>query len=101
MPAAPAVVTDKATATANAGKQVEVHGTARDAKIGAAVLTEDRLVVYCLGTDRWPPEIEGNPVIAKGLLEQTDEFAADGAAGEASAGTTGAVWVLRGCEYTK
>ncbi len=100
-PAGPATVTDDASATANAGRTVEVHGTARTAKLAPAVLTDSGLVVYCLGLERWPAEVDREAVIAKGTLEQTSEFEAHGAAGEASAGTGGAVWVLRECTYTQ
>ncbi|NVB78381.1 MAG: hypothetical protein HOV81_08320 [Kofleriaceae bacterium] len=90
-----ATVTDGDGATANAGKLVDVKGTARDAKIGAAVVATS-LVVYCLGHDRWPNDVFGKPVTAHGKLEQTTEFAAPDAT---TAGTSGAVWVLRDCTY--
>ena len=92
--AAPVVVTDAASAEANAGKQVDVHGTARNAKLAAAIVASG-LVVYCLGQDSWPPDLDRNAVVAHGKLEQTDEFASDGD----SAGTSGAVWVLRDCRF--
>jgi hypothetical protein len=98
-PKPPPVVIDSASANAEAGKAVAVKGTARDAKIAAAVLAGD-LVVYCVGLDSWPNEVSGKPVTAHGTLEQTTEFAAKpGPNGEISAGTEGAVWVLRNCQY--
>ncbi|MBM4393336.1 MAG: hypothetical protein FJ090_19620 [Deltaproteobacteria bacterium] len=91
----PAVtITDTASATANAGKTVTVAGTARNAKLAAAVVGNG-LVVYCLGTDSWPTPLTNKPIAARGVIEQTTEFAA----GPDEAGTTGAVWVLRGCQY--
>ncbi len=96
---APIVVTDAASATASAGKQVEVRGTADDAKLGAEV-TVGKLVVYCTGVDRWPSTIAGKTVVARGLLESTTEFAEDSDPNLPSAGTSGAVWVLRACTYT-
>jgi hypothetical protein len=96
-PTAPAVVTDLAGAEAAEGKAAEVHGTARDAKLGAAVVASG-LVVYCLGVESWPSEVHGSAVRASGRLEQTEELAAPD---PTSAGTAGAVWVLRDCRYDR
>ena len=93
----PAVL-DQASAQANAGKQVEVRGTADDAKLGAEV-TVGKLVVYCLGVDRWPAAVAGKAVIARGKLESTTEFAEESDPSLPSAGTSGAVWVLRACTF--
>ncbi len=97
-PARVTIVSDVATASANLGKRVEVHGTARNAKIAAAVTAGD-LVVYCLGIDGWPTKVANTAVVARGTLEHTDEFAAGDSDGEITAGTSGAVYVLRACEY--
>ena len=97
-PAAPLVVTDRASAQASAGKQVEVRGTADDAKLGA-LITVGTLYVYCLGVDRWPAAVAGKTVAARGLLEHTDEFAEERDPNLPSAGTAGAVWVLRACVF--
>lgn len=94
----PIVITDVASAQANAGKQVEVRGTADDAKLGAEV-SVGPLVVYCIGVDRWPAALAGKPVVARGLLESTTEFAEESDPNLPSAGTTGAVWVLRSCTF--
>jgi hypothetical protein len=72
-----------------------VQGTARTAKLAAAVVLPDGTPVYCLGVT-WPPELEGTAVTAQGMLEATAEFAA----GPGEAGTDGAVWVLRGCTFS-
>ena len=96
---APVVVLDSAGAKAYVGKLVSVKGVARDARISAAVVTEN-FIVYCLGLARWPGGISGTPVLVHGRLEYTDEFAAKrGPGGEISAGTDGPVWVLRDCRY--
>lgn len=94
-PAEVATVTDGDGATAHAGAIVDVKGTARDAKLGAAIVATS-LVVYCLGHERWPNDVFGKPVTAHGTLEQTSEFATTD---PTSAGTTGPVWVLRDCTY--
>ena len=94
-PVAAVAVTDRATATPNLGKMVEVHGTAKNAKLAAVVIAKD-LVVYCLGTDSWPAKLANTEVVARGTLEQTDEFSTDD---DASAGTKGKVYVLRACAY--
>jgi hypothetical protein len=75
--------------------QKDVQGTARTARLAAAVVLPDGTPVYCLGVT-WPPDVEGTPVTARGLLQATAEFAA----GPGEAGTDGAVWVLRDCTFT-
>ena len=97
-PPAPIVVGDVDGARAAAGKQVEVRGTADDAKLGAEV-TAGSLIVYCIGLDRWPAAVAGKQVVARGLLESTDEFAEESDPALPSAGTSGAVWVLRSCTF--
>lgn len=97
-PAAAIVVADVAAAQAAAGKQVEVHGTAGDAKL-SAVVTLGTTPVYCLGLDRWPADRLDRPVVARGLLESTTEFAEESDPNLPSAGTAGAVWVLRSCTF--
>lgn len=72
-----------------------VTGTARTAKLAAAVILIDGTPVYCLGVT-WPAALEGKPVTATGMLEATAEFAA----GDGAAGTQGAVWVLRDCTFS-
>jgi hypothetical protein len=79
-----------------AASHQEIRGTARDAKLGAAVVRADRSVVYCIGIERWPAELEGHDVVVTGRLEQTDEFTA----GSGEAGTNGPVWVLRDCKFS-
>ena len=93
--AGPVVVTDADGARAHAGQRVAVQGTARDAKLGGVILNGG-FVVYCLGVESWPSDVHGKAVTGRGTLEETTEFQA---ADDESAGTQGAVWVLRACEY--
>jgi hypothetical protein len=96
---APSVISDGAELKAKIGSHVAVKGTARDAKISAAVLVGDG-PVYCLGVASWPADVSGKVITAHGTLEHTDELAAKtGPNGEISQGTTDAVYVLRDCEY--
>lgn len=98
-PVAP-LVADEASLAASAGKLVEVRGTADNAKLGAEV-TVGRTPVYCTGLDRWPADVAGTTVTARGTLEQTDEFSEESDPALPSAGTRGAVWVLRSCALAK
>jgi hypothetical protein len=90
----PAFVSDAASAQAHAGKQVAVRGTARDAKLGPAIVAGDT-VVYCPDIGSWPAELRGKAVKALGRLEHSADFSAAGT--EISAGTDGPVWVLHDC----
>ena len=63
-------------------------------------MLRDGVPVYCMGTgrDEWPDDVDGREVVVQGTLVETDEFAARATpGGEQSAGTDGAVMVLRGC----
>lgn len=85
-----------------AGADVTVAGTARDAKLGAVIVTEDDEVVYFLGLDRWPADVAGMRIVAHGTLEQTDRFTATtGPSGEVGQGTSGPVWVLYDGRYDR
>ena len=90
-----AVVTDEAAAKAQVGHEVDVRGTAGNAKLAAALLLPGRTPVYCLGLEEWPDAVNGKEVTAHGKLELTDEFKAPAGA----AGTGGPVYVLRSCQY--
>lgn len=87
-------ITTTAEIETHQGKMADVIGTARNAKLAAAVVVTGT-PVYCLGVDSWPSDIANKQVVAMGTLEQTDEFAAD----DGAAGTSGKVWVIRGCTY--
>lgn len=100
VPAAGTMVADEASLAANTGKLVDVRGTADNAKLGAEI-TVGRTPVYCTGTDRWPADVAGQTVTARGTLEQTDEFSEESDPALPSAGTRGLVWVLRSCTLKK
>ncbi len=94
--AGPVVVRGPGDVKGALGQRVRVEGTARDAKLGAAVIGADGLVVFCLDVARWPAEVEGRRVVAEGTLEETSEpQAAVGPGGERSAGIEGSAYVLR------
>ena len=94
-PPGPTVVTDAAGAKAALGKPVRIQGTARDAKLGAAVVAGE-LVVFLLDRDAWPEDLAGRTVTAEGVLEQTDEFVAKpDETGAVPQGTEGPVLVIR------
>jgi hypothetical protein len=73
----------------------EIRGVARDAKLGAIVETEDR-VVYCEGLARWPAGVSGSEVTVRGTLAQSDAFVMPS---RYAAGTSGPIWILR--EWTR
>ena len=52
------------------GKEVTLHGTARDAKGGAVLLTDDNIPVYIKGLSTWTSGIEGSRVSASGMLKK-------------------------------
>lgn len=92
------VVSDMASAKGHAGEVVEVKGTAGNAMLGLAIAV-DGGPIYCMAAgspSEWPAELVGKPVIARGTLEQTDEFTAKQPTEQ---GTNGQVFVLRDCDY--
>ncbi|HTE55953.1 MAG TPA: hypothetical protein VK698_34105 [Kofleriaceae bacterium] len=90
-------VGDVAGARAALGKAVVVVGTAQMAKLGPIVQSGD-LVVYCIDLDPWPDALTGKRVTARGTLDFTQEYdARRSPGGVISAGTSGGVFVLRGC----
>lgn len=50
------------------GKNVEITGTAQNAKGGAVVVTEEREVVYVFGLMEWPDEVDGETVKCSGMI---------------------------------
>jgi hypothetical protein len=85
---------------APASYQAEIEGTARNAKISGIVIS-DRLSVYCLNIPDWGT-LEGKKVTVRGLVEYTEEFAAQiNEKGEISQGTESGVLVIRKCEINK
>lgn len=87
-------------ADAPASYHAEIEGTARNAKISGIVISE-KLSVYCLNVPDWGA-LEGKKVSVQGLVEYTEEFAAQiNEKGEISQGTEGGVLVMRKCEIKK
>lgn len=95
---APLAVTDVASAEAALGKLVEVRGQADDAMLGAEI-TVGRVPFYCDGVDRWPSDITGTQVVARGTLARAEAEETDPAL--PSSGATAATWHLQGCQYTR
>lgn len=91
---------DRAEAAKRAiGQRVRIEGTARNAKLSAAVVSD--LVVYCLDRESWAADVAGKKVTIQGMIEYTREFQARvSPEGEIGAGTNDAVFVLRTCEYS-
>ena len=52
------------------GKEITLHGTARDAKGGAVLLTDDNIPIYIKGLSTWTSGIEGSRVSASGVLKK-------------------------------
>jgi hypothetical protein len=50
------------------GQSATIRGVARDARMGAVVLTPDRTPVYVAGLEEWPPDLEGEALEATGTL---------------------------------
>jgi ketosteroid isomerase-like protein len=74
-----------------------VIGIARNAKLGAVVLSGDH-AVYCDGPGAWSPELEGKPVFVTGALTRRSTLAPPvGPRGERSAGADGTAWMLASC----
>ena len=92
------MITDASALEAHAGAQVEVRGTADDAMLGAEV-SLGRVPVYCLIDQRWPADVAGTQVAARGRLERTTEYAPEPDPALPSTGAPGAIWVLRDCIF--
>ncbi|MFT3694857.1 MAG: hypothetical protein QM831_17035 [Kofleriaceae bacterium] len=98
--AGPATVNTADEAKANLGKRVGVAGKAGNAKLGAVVVTEAHLIVYCEGVPEWPKDVADKQVMAHGTLNQdASHEAKQDPSGEVSQGTSGPVWSLKNCEY--
>ncbi len=81
------------------GQEVRVVGTARDAKLAAAVVV-DSSPIYCLGQERWPEGVAGQEVELRGVLVRSDRYAAKvDADGAISQGTEGPVTAVEGCAF--
>lgn len=77
------------------GTRVRVTGVAQNAKLGAVVVSE-RMTVYCLDRQEWPPDLVGQQVTVSGIVERTDDFKAEvNEKGEISQGSAGGDLVIR------
>lgn len=80
------------------GQLVHVSGTAEDARIAGAVISND-FMVYCLNISEWPKRFHKKTISVTGKLEFTEEFmGGKNAAGEYTAGTDSGVYVIRNCQ---
>lgn len=72
------------------GKRVKILGEAKNAKLAAAVISADGMVVYCIEISEWPDEIVDRQVEVEGVLNRTDQFRArvdkNGAISQGSSG---------------
>ena len=78
------------------GTEVTLHGTARDAKGGAVLLTDENVPVYIKGLSTWTSGIEGSRVSAIGVLKK-EKYIPDPAIDEdcgISQGAVGMQYVL-------
>ena len=78
------------------GQEVTLDGTARDAKGGAVLLTDDNIPIYIEGLDSWPPDIDGSRISVSGILNK-EKYIPDpyiGDDGGISQGAIGMQYVL-------
>lgn len=78
------------------GQEVTLHGTARDAKGGAVLLTDNNIPVYIKGLASWTPSIEGSHISVNGVLKK-EKYIPDpiiGKDGGISQGAIGMQYVL-------
>ena len=95
----PVVVSEKGGLEDALGKTTVFVGKAVNAKIAAAVETEQG-VIYCLDLEAWPDAVVGEEVTVKGTLQRTDKFKAEVAEdGAISQGSAGGDLVLHECSH--
>ncbi len=85
------------------GKKVTLHGTAKDAKGGAVIITPDEYVIYIKNLESWSPELEGKQISVRGVLKE-EKIIPDpliNKNGGISCGATGDQLVLEKAEYSK
>jgi hypothetical protein len=85
------------------GEAVTLSGCARDAMMGAVVLTEDRTPIYLAGMREWNEDIEGEDVEVKGVLQRRS-LAPDPVVdeqGNHSHGVEGTNYVLDGASWKR
>ena len=71
------------------GQNVNLNGTARDAKGGAVLLTPEGDVIYIKGLEFWPSDLLDKQITINGLLKK-EKFIPDPTIDEDGAISTGA-----------
>ena len=72
------------------GQEVTLDGTARDAKGGAVLLTDDNIPIYIEGLDSWPPAIDGSRISVNGVLKK-EKYIPDPSIGDDGGISQGAI----------
>jgi hypothetical protein len=80
--------------------KVTIEGTARNAALGAVVLTDDRTPVYVDGLESWDRATDGKKVSASGMLGKCGGDQLVNAAGEYRHGVPGDRFVLEQPSWT-
>ena len=84
------------------GQEVNLNGTAKDAKGGAVLLIPEGEVIYIKGLEFWPSEILDKEISVSGLLKE-EKFIPDPIIDENGAISTGAYGnqlILENAEYS-
>jgi hypothetical protein len=85
------------------GKQLEIHGVAEDAMLGAVVVTDDGRSYFVEGLAEWDDALRGRRVVVTGVMARRKlapdpTIAADGSVSHGMKGSasllTGATWHL-------
>jgi len=82
---------------------VTLAGVARNARLGAVLLTPERTPVYVAGLDEWPDELDGASLSATGVL-RSRKLAPDpaiDAQGGVSHGVVGNNYVLEDADWRR
>ncbi len=83
-------------------QEVTIRGVARNARMGAVVLTPDRTPVYVVGLEEWDDDLDGESIQATGTLRRRS-LAPDpivDAEGNISHGIAGTNLVLEGATWS-
>jgi hypothetical protein len=84
------------------GQNVNLKGTAKDAKGGAVLFTPEGVAIYIKGLDFWPSELLDKRIAVSGLLKE-EKFIPDPVIDEDGAISTGAYGIqliLENAEYS-
>ncbi|TFG14209.1 MAG: hypothetical protein EU535_03720 [Promethearchaeota archaeon] len=82
-------------------QRVTLHGSAKNAKGGAVIITKDNNVIYVKNLESWSPKLEDKQMIVSGLLKK-EKFIPDPIIdenGAISCGAKGMQFVLENAEY--